>query len=298
MTSACRIYSVAVGIFSVFSLPALAALVDVQIDGSVAYFTYTSPDKVVRYDMAAETFLPEITLSGVPRATAVEEGRLVVGYHDNADVIDTTTLKSTFLTLTEGELSEIEIVNSVAYLNLGEKGLLSVGLDPNTAATGVLLPSKGTAIIGSDLQSAVFMRATGSNPSDIGKIRVTDAGTVISSIESFYQDELPQASSLFIFPEQDRLLDSAGVLYYTHDLSYAGQITGTADDVAFGDGYLIVLRADQLVRYDRELKEVATIKLEAVPASIGQAANAVYAFYDEADAIRVEKVELTALAAN
>ncbi|GAA3957412.1 hypothetical protein [Allohahella marinimesophila] len=296
MTSACRIFSVAVGILSVISLPSQAALVDIQREGGVAYFTYTAPDKVVRYDMAAEAFLPDIELSGIPRAIAVEKQRLVIGYHDNADTIDLDTLKSSFLTQTDGELREIEIVNGVAYFNLGEKGLLSVGLDPNTAATGALLSAKGSAIIGSDLQSAVFMRATGGSPSDIGKIRVTDAGTVISSIESFYQQELPEATSLFLFPEQDRLIDSSGVLYYTHDLSFAGQISGTADDVVFVDKDLIVLRADQLVRYDSALQEVSSLELEDAPASIGHAANSVFAFYDEADTIRVEKLALSSLA--
>ena len=214
MISAWRILSVVVGIFSTISLPGHAALVDIEKSGHVAYFTFASPDKIVRYDMSRAAFLPEIALSGAPRAIAIEQQRLVVGYHDNADTIDLDTLESSFLTQTSSELREIQIVDGVAYFNLGEAGLLSFGLDPLTAANGSHISTSGTALIGSRRQSAIFMRPDASDLSRIGKFRVTKAGTVISSLESHYQDALPAAHSLFLFPDQDRLLDSAGIVYY------------------------------------------------------------------------------------
>ena len=62
--------------FCFFSTVSHAALVDIDQDDGVIYFTFAAPNKVVRYDMVSQSMLSDIPLNNVPTAAEIQGNNL------------------------------------------------------------------------------------------------------------------------------------------------------------------------------------------------------------------------------
>lgn len=280
--------------FLLFSSLARAALVDVDQAGAVVYFTYSYPHKVVRYDLSSKTFLPEIALSNAPTAAGITGGRLFVAYGRSTYAIDVSSGTPEFVANTGEPVTAIHTVGDTLYLVQSISRIMARRLSDYSLVSEETYFYSGQGSVSSESQSAIYYRSSGVSPSDIHKIALTPDGTPGADVDSPAHGDYPTASRLYLFPDENRILDNQGILYATGDLSYAGSLAGAFDDMAFWQGDLVVRRGSLLVQYSSELLEVAQMALNTVPFKIVGYGESIIAFYGTDEQLSAEVLDLSA----
>ncbi|WP_225314346.1 thrombospondin type 3 repeat-containing protein [Marinobacter halotolerans] len=272
-----------------------AGLVDIDESGGVAYFTFALPNKVIRYDMVSESFLPEIPLSGTPSATQPYGGSLYVAYGRSAYAINLSSLTSTFISNTSVSISDVMIVGDALYLVQNFDRVMARALTDFSLIEEETFFYSGTGAISSSSQSAIFFRDTGVSPADLRKIPLAPDGTFQSLQDSPYHGDYPRSDQLYLFPNESRLIDNAGIAYFTSDLTYSGSIAGGFDDMTFWQDHLLVRRGNIIYQYNSQLLELGQMPLQTTPTKLLSHGEKVLAFTDTGDQISVQELDLTGL---
>ena len=230
--------------FCFFSTVSHAALVDIDQDDGVIYFTFAAPNKVVRYDMVSQSMLSDIPLNNVPTAAEIQGNNLYVAYRRSAYAIDLDSQTPTFIANTGEDMTALHAVGNALYLVQGFNRVMARNLSDYTLIEEKTVFYRGTGSVGSPAQSALYYRSDGTSPSDIVKIPLNADGTMGSDMDSPAHGDYPSASQLYLFPDESRVLDNQGILYFANDLTYAGSLAGAFDDMTFWQGDLLVLRGN------------------------------------------------------
>ena len=282
--------------FCFFSTVSHAALVDIDQDDGVIYFTFAAPNKVVRYDMVSQSMLSDIPLNNVPTAAEIQGNNLYVAYRRSAYAIDLDSQTPTFIANTGEDMTALHAVGNALYLVQGFNRVMARNLSDYTLIEEKTVFYRGTGSVGSPAQSALYYRSDGISPSDIVKIPLNADGTMGSDMDSPAHGDYPSASQLYLFPDESRVLDNQGILYFANDLTYAGSLAGAFDDMTFWQGDLLVLRGNTVHQYNNAMLEVAQMGLNQQPLKIASYGDAVFAFYENSSQISVEVLDLDSLA--
>ncbi|WP_421921755.1 GlyGly-CTERM sorting domain-containing protein [Marinobacter salarius] len=282
--------------FCFFSTVSHAALVDIDQDDGVIYFTFAAPNKVVRYDMVSQSMLSDIPLNNVPTAAETQGNNLYVAYRRSAYAIDLDSQTPTFIANTGEDMTALHAVGNALYLVQGFNRVMARNLSDYTLIEEKTVFYRGTGSVGSPAQSALYYRSDGTSPSDIVKIPLNADGTMGSDMDSPAHGDYPSASQLYLFPDESRVLDNQGILYFANDLTYAGSLAGAFDDMTFWQGDLLVLRGNTVHQYNNAMLEVAQMGLNQQPLKIASYGDAVFAFYENSSQIGVEVLDLDSLA--
>ena len=282
--------------FCFFSTVSHAALVDIDQDDGVIYFTFAAPNKVVRYDMVSQSMLSDIPLNNVPTAAEIQGNNLYVAYRRSAYAIDLDSQTPTFIANTGENMTALHAVGNALYLVQGFNRVMARNLSDYTLIEEKTVFYRGTGSVGSPAQSALYYRSDGTSPSDIVKIPLNADGTMGSDMDSPAHGDYPSASQLYLFPDESRVLDNQGILYFANDLTYAGSLAGAFDDMTFWQGDLLVLRGNTVHQYNNAMLEVAQMGLNQQPLKIASYGDAVFAFYENSSQIGVEVLDLDSLA--
>ena len=282
--------------FCFFSTVSHAALVDIDQDDGVIYFTFAAPNKVVRYDMVSQSMLSDIPLNNVPTAAEIQGNNLYVAYRRSAYAIDLDSQTPTFIANTGEDMTALHAVGNALYLVQGFNRVMARNLSDYTLIEEKTVFYRGTGSVGSPAQSALYYRSDGTSPSDIVKIPLNADGTMGSDMDSPAHGDYPSASQLYLFPDESRVLDNQGILYFANDLTYAGSLAGAFDDMTFWQGDMLVLRGNTVHQYNNAMLEVAQMGLNQQPLKIASYGDAVFAFYENSSQIGVEVLDLDSLA--
>ena len=282
--------------FCFFPTVSHAALVDIDQDDGVIYFTFAAPNKVVRYDMVSQSMLSDIPLNNVPTAAEIQGNNLYVAYRRSAYAIDLDSQTPTFIANTGEDMTALHAVGNALYLVQGFNRVMARNLSDYTLIEEKTVFYRGTGSVGSPAQSALYYRSDGTSPSDIVKIPLNADGTMGSDMDSPAHGDYPSASQLYLFPDESRVLDNQGILYFANDLTYAGSLAGAFDDMTFWQGDLLVLRGNTVHQYNNAMLEVAQMGLNQQPLKIASYGDAVFAFYENSSQIGVEVLDLDSLA--
>ena len=282
--------------FCFFSTVSHAALVDIDQDDGVIYFTFAAPNKVVRYDMVSQSMLSDIPLNNVPTAAEIQGNNLYVAYRRSAYAIDLDSQTPTFIANTGENMTALHAVGNALYLVQGFNRVMARNLSDYTLIEEKTVFYRGTGSVGSPAQSALYYRSDGTSPSDIVKIPLNADGTMGSDMDSPAHGDYPSASQLYLFPDESRVLDNQGILYFANDLTYAGSLAGAFDDMTFWQGDMLVLRGNTVHQYNNAMLEVAQMGLNQQPLKIASYGDAVFAFYENSSQIGVEVLDLDSLA--
>lgn len=278
-----------------FSLTSYGALVANSSYEGVAYFTFAAPNKIVRYDMQQESFLPEIALTNVPTAAAVTDNKLIVAYHRSAYSIDLETLTSSFIANTAADIQEISVVNGYIYLSQAGRDISIYSLADNSLVDNHSLFYSRTSLIGAENLNALYYRTTGVSPSDIHKLSLNPDGTILSDRDSPYHGDFPSARRLYLYPDASRVIDNQGIVYFAGDLSYAGSVAGDFDDMTFWQEDLLLRRGAQLIHYNAQLLEQGILDLASEPVMLASSNSQVFAFTESASRITATQLDLSEL---
>ncbi|MDP4531030.1 thrombospondin type 3 repeat-containing protein [Marinobacter salarius] len=282
--------------FCFFSTVSHAALVDIDQDDGVIYFTFAAPNKVVRYDMVSQSMLSDIPLNNVPTAAEIQGNNLYVAYRRSAYAIDLDSQTPTFIANTGEDMTALHAVGNALYLVQGFNRVMARNLSDYTLIEEKTVFYRGTGSVGSPAQSALYYRSDGTSPSDIVKIPLNADGTMGSDMDSPAHGDYPSASQLYLFPDESRVLDDQGILYFASDLTYAGSLAGAFDDMTFWQGDLLVRRGNTVHQYNNAMLEVAQMGLNQQPLKIASHGSTVFAFFENSSQISVEILDLDSLA--
>ena len=228
--------------------------VDVGRVGDVVYFLYNSPGVISRYDLAAETWLPQVTLSGTPTAFVPTAEGVFIAYG--------TSLKRRTVDL-QGETavgtSATTINRLLAYGNLvyflNGSNVASYNRSSLTAGPGFAPGFWSSNSEWSQITETTFSSTLGrgyfvrsATPSDVIQFTIAGDGTFNSEVDTPYHGDFRNGQHLYLSPDQQLLIDSSGVAYNTSDLTYARSLGQSFEDLTFlSDGTPVILRDTKLL---------------------------------------------------
>ncbi|HSH78260.1 MAG TPA: ELWxxDGT repeat protein, partial [Herpetosiphonaceae bacterium] len=279
------------------SLQEVAPWIDSTESGGRAYFLFTSPARIERYDLNAQTWLPNITLAATPTAFTVDAEGLYISFGRRTSRFALDGTGETHLANTTDDARSLFTIGQFLYINhsLYPYGkLLSVN-----KTSGALIDSKeylynvlnGVSVARS--RGKLFARDSGISPSDIVQVILNSDGTLGAVTEGPYHGDYPDASKTFLFPGDARVVDDSGTVYNTADLTYNNSLAGRFDDIAFWGDQPIVLRGTTLIAYSNALLETGRYTLDVQARKIYVADDGVYSFF--VDAMRGVEVTRTAI---
>ncbi|MEZ4594532.1 MAG: PKD domain-containing protein [Chloroflexota bacterium] len=257
----------------------------------VAYFLFSDPIKLERYDIVAGTWLEPITfdaLLGTPSAVAADDSYLFVAFGQAVYRFNLDGTGQLHLYNTSSAVKELFANGPNLLINFssGSTGRLAT----LEKATGLLIDvgsyiydSLNGASYAPDL-GKVFGRNSGISPSDIIYVTVGSDGILgASAIDSPYHGTYPNATGTFLFPGNGRVVDTAGIVYNTSDLSYSNSLAGAVNDLDFYGDLPIVLRGGTLIAFSNTLLETGSYTpLDHTPAKIYLDNDTILSFYFEA----------------
>lgn len=273
---------------------ASALHVDTSIVGDKAYFLFSAPNKIAVYDMAQQSQGADISLTKIPTAFAIEGNTAYIAFHRELRALDLTTGNSQFVRNASQDIVQVTLLGNYIYamdntgstLVINRTGFALVETEPSNYWAG-------STQVASPINQAIFTRSSGISPSDISKMSIGTDGAIVSTTDSTYHGDYPDATRLFLNSSENKVYDNAGIVYFAADLTYAGSLAGSVDDLTFSGDNPIVLRDSQLTLFNTGLIEQGIITLTNTPDLIAAHGERVFTFTLSASGVTVDSVDIS-----
>ncbi len=225
--------------------------------GSETRFLYT--DQVRSYHTGTMTWSPSFTLprSGAT-AMATDETGSVVAYGASIYRYGVGLGGESLLGTAAGSVGAIFLDgNLVIALN---RVNFSTRVTIFNRLTGATISSTTSNFISVDscshapLSNRLYSR-TDTISGDLRSASYTDDGMVGGFSSQNTNNGFPDATRTWVFPAENRVVDSAGIINSAPSISYSASLAGTATDIAFSGNELVVLRGGDLIRYSASMVE-------------------------------------------
>ncbi|MFE8070484.1 thrombospondin type 3 repeat-containing protein [Marinobacteraceae bacterium S3BR75-40.1] len=291
------VFAILASLVAIF--PAHSAMVDYDVHNSVAYFTFAAPNKIVRYDMASESFLADIPLSQVPTAVVPQDSLVYIAYHKDISTIDLTAVNSqSAFASASSDITGMNILNDVlyAYTSTSTGRIQSFALSDGSLLSSNYESDQIDSPVASVTHSAVFYCSWYENCSGerFSKQTVNSDGTLDTTTTS-YMSSTADVRELYLSADETTLLAGNGLLFSTADLTYQGSLAGSIDTAAFLDTGIAVTRDDKLYFYDSSYLQTDAFQLGKVPMRLATHNDMLFAFYEASSNISVEKIDTSSL---
>lgn len=248
--------------------------ISAQRVGNSAIFLFADPPRFERFDLAARTWLPAIPLSsdfGPPTCSWVDADGLYVTYGGRAVYKhDLSGGSTTHLINTTHDISGLLTDGDTLFINFVEYSPSQ--FTSISKSTGAIIGTydrlfyslQGLSI--APTLGKIFGRSRGISPSDIIYANYDATGKVVGGSDSPHHGDFADASKTWIFPSEQRVVDSSGTIYTTAALEYVGSLGTKVDDIQFPSGSgPIVLRGNSLSAYTNNLLPSGTLTLPFKP---------------------------------
>lgn len=275
-----------------------ASWIDSQENDGITYFLFDSSPRIERYELESETFLDPIILSDTPTAFTVDPEGIFVSFSRRTSRLTLDGSKEAHLHNSSSNVKNLFTFNEFLYLQNNQtitginkfSGKRVFYKDYFYGMSGISVSKEGKKI---------FARSTGVSPSNILQISINADGTLGDQRGSPYHGSYPNARKTYLFSNEARVVDSAGIVYSAADLSYNNSFAGEIDDIAFNGDIPIVLRGNTLIAYSNTLLKTGEYSLEYEPCNIYVMGDSVFTFhFDGNESPCVEKIALSWINAN
>lgn len=272
---------------------AAAPWLESETQGGIAYFLYASPPRIERYDMAGESWLPDLTLAETPGTFAVDGEGIYVSFGRRTSRFTLEGTGELHLQNMNNDVRELATVGNHIYLYDWD---LFKSVDKTT---GILIDSADLwyGMTGLDVAPArgkAFGRSGGS-PSDIVQLVLNADGTLGEQDDSPYHGDYPSASRTYVFPGEARVADDSGTVYNTNDLTYSNSLGGRFDDLDFYGNLPVVLREGTLHAYSNAFLETGSYTPAMPPQKIFVYGESLFSFYEAGTGVVAEKLSIDLL---
>jgi len=259
---------------------------------NVGYFFESSSPVVARYDIAQSTWLAPITLQNAstgPQTAHVDANGIYVAFGQTAYRYSNSGTSRTHLINLPSAISAIHSDGNLLFLNYSidlYARFVSINKNNNTIIDSV--ENYVYAVAGSSIapnRNTIYGRSLGISPADLTFVTYTDNGRFgVARGDGPYHGDFPGATRTWVFPDESKVVDNAGIVYATSDLTYANRI-GPIQDIDFFESQLpFVLNADEVTAYSRAFLPTGSVTLDAAAIKIFVTGDSVIAFFADAAA--------------
>jgi fibronectin type 3 domain-containing protein len=257
----------------------------------VVYFFVASPPKVERYDLPSKSWLSELLpsparkkiLSGTVDEHGIyicyeeSNGNLLYRYdHTLADEVQMGSVAGSLQAIhTDGNLIIINCTSGTSnnFRSFDKRTNLEVASHRDSFA-----PVHGSAICRKN--NHIFgTTSAGGSMFDTSYITYRDDGTFQYYSDGPHHHEYPIGTRIWVFPDEDRMIDTTGIIYSTHTMKYMTELGTTISDVTFtGDNLPIVLTDNELRSFTRTMRPSGSKAIAPGARKIEFAGDAVVVF--------------------
>ena len=274
--------------------------------GNIAYFLFGGSPRLERFSTTNSQWLPPINLPalyGAATAFAVDADTLYVAYGQTVKRYTLSGGNEVHMVNSAESIQGIFIDGDVIFLNRSVSlyaRFTSISKSNNSviATFENYVDAVGGASIAPSINK-IFGRSLGISPPDITFVSYNPDGTFVAGGDSPQHGAYPDATRTWVFPGETKVVDTAGIVYNTGDLTYLSSFGGTITDLAFyGQDVPIVLRGAQLVAYNSALLPTGSYTLPVSPRNIYVVGTNVLAFTSDVgqpNGIRLDSVPLASL---
>lgn len=263
--------------------------VDQTVANGIACFLFASPTRIERFDLENQIWLPTMKLFGTAAFFTADAEAFYVGLSSSGNVDRfveeawnyNRSATRLFSTLIYGTC-DLVVNGNVLYVRIGQR---ITSVNKNVAQT-LSVKNFSYALQGFSIahaRNALFARTQNVIPAGIVRIDLGGDGSIGDPVNSPAGGVYPDATRTYMFPDEERVADNAGIIYKTSDLTYAGSLAGGFDDMDFDGGRPVVLRGRTLVAYSEAGLETGRLTLNEAPKKIAVHDGKVFAFYSADD---------------
>lgn len=224
--------------------------------GDTVYFLATAPNRIERYDLAGERWLPTTLLgeSRLPTAFVPASEGVYIAYGRTLVRRPLDLSTETALTNTPAEVPHVFVFDAHLYYSAGTRTnaystLNRTSLQPGPSATiGRYQRGYRHVAFAPELRKG-FGRSTNTSRADIESFTIAADGSSIGSVDSQYRGLVPVASRTYVLPGEQFVTDDSGTVYRTADLSYVASFgEGFTDLAVLADGSPVLLRGNRIAK--------------------------------------------------
>ncbi len=293
------------GLTATEALAQTSTWLSAQRVGDTAYFFFA--DRVSRYDLASRTWqTPILPPAGRAAITAgwTDGQLLLLAYGATLYRYDASGGGEQHLLNASGTIPAGKLFANATHIYTGYPGGYYGTTTSLARSTGAVVASETSWFYSTTGWSyapslnRLFGRSTGVSPSDILRMTLNPDGTFGSQTDSPYHGDYPSGTRTWVFPGDAKVVDSAGVVYSTGDLTYLQSFGTTLSDLQFDGDVPIVLSGNKLIAYTNTLLPVGDKVLGWTPGAFFLNNDEAVTFTFDAtvtNAVRVAAVPLAEL---
>lgn len=266
----------------------------------VAYFLYTTPPQIVRYDMASQQSLTTLTLSGIPVSIAVDQDGIFIGYSDGTSriakmdfnghnavaVCNTGGYPLGLVTAGGWIIVQTGMYGLECYAKLNGTKLGSTTNGQNMIVQGTLAVAPGRRQIYASAYGALQYCLV---------VDIQDSGALgppSASRNDFFQGR----DRIYVFPSENLLCDNSGIVVSPAGFPELGYLGAAIKDLTFYGDQPVALRGNMLVGFSNGLAETGHVYLTKPASRAFQNGNAIFTFgLDTTGTLQVERTPVSSL---
>jgi PKD repeat protein len=239
---------------------------DAQESGGVIYFLYTSPALVKRYDTSAENWLPDVSLNDTPISFAAASDAIYIAYSRSIYKYNLDLTEETHLMNTSNDIKSMYISGKLMFMYF-PNGFLGGMLISVDLQKGKILKQKSiyfyklTGLSIAHDNKSLFGRTQDFVFPDIVRISFDIDGLFGEPKGSPYQNQYPDATKTWVSANEKIVIDNAGIVYNTVDLTYRDSLNGVIDDLIFYKDAPVVLRNGKIIAFSKDLVQIGLFEI-------------------------------------
>jgi len=192
--------------------------------GDIYYLSFTRPNRVERFDLESDSWLPPLPLSEVPSALWVDDDGIYVGMGRRAVKILDDGRESQIAATSSRIHSIIATVDGFLMVSDGASNILTI----RKSDASLVVTFEGDFPVGglsrAEGSSRVFGRTIGRSPEEMLYLDFYSDGTVKDQKDSPDHGDYPPAERTFTFPDGRRVTDDSGTVYNATNLRFHGSL--------------------------------------------------------------------------
>lgn len=287
-----QLFTVFLTLFAI-SIPAQSAVVATSRHGQVFEVLTSGPNQIRRYDATADKWLAPIALPNteVPRAMVAHNNGVLVAFERVVYRYSLDGTPPAHIANTQSTITSLAVFDNVLVIVYGS-GITTVNIGTHS------IIDQGQAGYGcggasmANTSRRLFCRSTGVSPADILYLQFDAQGDYLGQTDSPAHGDYASATRTWLFPDGNRVVDDAGIVYSTQSLGYLGSFAGNFQQLAFVGDLPVLARGKNLFAYTNTLLESGTRELLNTPLALFTDNAKVYSIYENAQGLGVEQVAL------
>ncbi len=248
--------------------------------------------EIKRYDLSSSSWLSAVSLNSGPDAFNVNPHGIFVAHGNELYEYSASGAPRTLV------YTNTDPILEVVYLS---DHLIFATAD-NTYAFDLLsqtltseIPSGVKGLVAVPGRRHVFAIKVDTIPRDIVKTSLSEAGVLDYFRDSNYHGNYPQGERMYTFPDERRVVDASGIVYFTVDMTFSADLQGSFSHLDFYGDLPIVLRNGELSAYSNTFEITGSYTPQIQSDFFYVYNDEIHAFSDQGNDFLVETFDISLL---